>query len=87
MSYTKTKYRIYSYKGFDYLLYLKTYTLFWIIKWKRWSVIEFPNENRKIKILSNRSSDYKNLKKFIIKYPNIDEYFKTEYIERKNKFK
>jgi hypothetical protein len=87
MPYSKTKYRIYTYKGVDYLLYLKTYTLFWFIKLKSWKVIEYPNPDKKIKCVCNKIPQYINLKKFILKYPHIDEYFKNEYKERKNKYK
>lgn len=82
----ETKYRIYMYKGVNYLLYKKFYG-FWFIKWGRWITIKYPNEIGKPKIICDKIVEYQNLKKFAIKYPNIKTYFNTEYRERFKKFK
>jgi len=83
----KTKYRIYLYKGIKYLLYKKVYG-FWFIKWSKWLTIKYPNDVGKPKIICDKIPEYENLKKFIIKYPNIKNYFKSnEFLERKNKYR
>jgi len=83
---TKTAYRVVDYKGVQYLHYLKLYK-FWFVKWYEWETISYPNEHGKPQVVCNKIQDYRSIRKFVIKYPDIAEYFKTEYVERKNKFK
>jgi len=82
---TKTAYRVIEYKGTQYLHYLKLYK-FWFIRWYEWEPIPYPNDH-KPNVICNKIPNYQSIRKFVIKYPDIEEYFKTEYVERKNKFK
>lgn len=84
---TITAYKILEINGVQYLQYLKSYRWFWFFKTYNWITIPFPNEKGKPQVVCNKILQYQILRKFIIKYPNIEEYFKTEFIERKNKFK
>ena len=82
----KTKYRIVLYKETKYLLYKKDYKI-WFFRWSKWVTIKYPNSIGKSKIISNQIPEYKNLNRFMIKFVNVEEYFKTEYNERKKLFK
>ncbi len=84
---TKTTYKILSIKGTDYLQYLKEYKWFFFFNRYRWSLVPFPNGKEKIPYICSKLPEYHVVRKFIIKYPDIEDYFKTEYVERKNKFK
>lgn len=82
----KTKYKIVRYKGVKYVFYLKIYK-FWFIKWSKWLPIPYPNEKGMVKYVCNRIQEYKNLNHFMIRFIDIDVYFKTLYVERKKQFK
>jgi hypothetical protein len=84
---TKTAYKVLSIKGVNYLQYLKPYRLLWFFKLYRWEYIPYPNEKGKPQVITDRLHEYLIIRKFVLKYPDIDEYFKTEYVERKKKFK
>lgn len=83
---SKTTYRVYEKKGVKYLQYLKLYK-FLFIKWYDWEYVPYPDKKDKQQVLTDKDSKYKNLKRFILDYLDIEDYFKTEYVERKNKFK
>jgi hypothetical protein len=83
---TKTAYRVFDRKGIKYLQYLKLYK-FLFIKWYEWEDIPYPDDKGKLQFVTDRIPKYKNLKKFILEFLEIEDYFKTEYVERKNKFK
>lgn len=82
----KTKYKIVRHRGVKYLYYQKYYK-FWFIKWSEWLPIQYPNQKGKPRYICNLIPDYKNLNMFMLKYLDVDEYFKTEYLERKKQFK
>ncbi len=83
---TKTAYRVLDKGGMKYLQYLKLYK-FWFIKYYEWEDIPYPSEKGKPQVVCDKVPKYKEVKKFILEYWDIDEYFKKEYVERKNKFK
>lgn len=83
---TKTTYKVLAYRGTLWLQYLKLYK-FLFFKWYEWEHIPYPNESDKPQFVCNKILKYTTLKKFIIEYPDIDDYLKNEYVERKNKFK
>lgn len=80
-----TKYKIVLYNGYEYLLYKKVYRI-WFISWGKWLTIPYPNEKRLPRIICNKIPEHSNVKKFILKYSSIDDYLKTEYVERKKKY-
>jgi hypothetical protein len=83
---TVTAYKVLQQKGTKYLMYLRLYK-FWFIKWYAWECIPYPNEKGLPQVVCNKITKYKELKKFILEYLDVEDYFKKEYVERKNKFK
>lgn len=83
---TITAYKILNVGGTKYLQYLKSYRWFWFFKTYNWVSIPYPNTKGKPQVLCDKVNEYRFLRKFIIKYPNIENYFKTEFKERKSKF-
>lgn len=83
---TKTAYKVLDNKGVEYLQYLKSYRFLLFFKLYKWEFIVYPNIKGKPHYVNNQIPEFKNLRKFIIKYPDIDDYFKTEYLERKAKY-
>lgn len=83
---TKTAYRVYEKRGVKYLQYLRLYK-FWFLKWYEWEDVPYPNEKGKPQVVCNTIPKYKELKKFILEYLDVEEYFKNEYVQRKTKFK
>ena len=45
-----------------------------------------PNVKGKPQVICDKLNEYHVVRKFIIKYPNIEDYFNTEFKERKIKF-
>ncbi len=83
---TKTAYKVLELKGIEYLQYLKSYRFLLFFKYYKWVFVPYPNLKEKPHFVNSLIPEYKNLRKFIIKYPDIDDYFKTEYLERKAKY-
>jgi hypothetical protein len=84
---TITTYKILEVGGTQYLQYLKSYKWFWFFKTYNWVSIPFPNAKGKPQVVCDKINEYHLVKKFIIKYPNIENYFNTEFKERKTKFR
>lgn len=83
---TVTAYKILEIGGTQYLQYLKPYMWFWFFKTYNWVAIPYPNQKGKSQVICDKIPEYHILRKFIIKYPNIEDYFNTEFKERKIKF-
>lgn len=85
---TLTTYRIIKSGRQEFLEYLKIYKWFFFFKIEKWEKIPYPCSKGLPQFISNLQLEYRsNVKKFVLKYPDINVYFKTEYLERKKKFK
>lgn len=84
---TVTAYKILNIKGVEYLQYLKSYKWFFFFSRYDWCFVPYPNDKGKHQIVCSKIPEYHILRKFIIKYPDVEIYFNSEYVERKNKFK
>lgn len=83
---TITAYKILETSKGQYLQYLKSYKWLWFFKTYNWVAIPYPNQKGKPQVICDKLPEYHSLRRFIIKYPNIEDYFKTEFKERKTKF-
>jgi hypothetical protein len=83
---TKTAYKVLEVNGVHYLQYLKPYRFLLFFKMYNWVNIPYPNVKGKAHVVCDLIHEFVQLKKFILKYPDIDEYFKTEFVERSKKF-
>jgi hypothetical protein len=82
----KTTYKVLENNGIEYLQYLKSYRFLFFFKINEWLYIPYPNIKNKPKVICSKIQEYTQLKKFILKYPDIEKYFKNEFLERKKKY-